>query len=43
MFYLKCLLNSMEGPLNVLPGIQQSYRTAVGATRWMLGLCKFQQ
>ena len=43
MFYLKCLLNSMEGPLNVLQGVQQRYRATVGATCWVLGLCKFQQ
>src|SRR3569833_3382478 len=39
--YLKCDLNSMEGPPDVLPGVQQSYGTTMRATCWMLGLCKF--
>ena len=39
----KSILDSMEGPLDLLPGIQQSYWTSVRATGWVLSLCKFQQ
>ena len=39
----KCELDSMEGPQYFLPRIEQSYWTSVGATCWMLSLCKLQK
>jgi hypothetical protein len=37
------LSDSMEGPLDLLPRIQQSYWTSMGATGWMAGLSQLQQ
>ena len=43
LLYVTCLLDAMEGPLNILPRIQQSYWTSMRATRWVLRFCQFQQ
>jgi hypothetical protein len=34
-------LDPMEGPLDLLPRIQQSYWTSMRATRWVIRLGKF--
>jgi hypothetical protein len=39
--HLPFVSDAMEGPLDLLPRIQQSYWTSMRATRWVVGLGKF--